>query len=294
MPCERLTRIWVLTDNLAVYNGYHKGPQTKHGNLDDLWETFWEIFRKACETGWFVTLGKVKSHCGIKEIAQGTISFQDVQGNAMADTWAGHGATLEEYPAENREHISKLDGTAWIIQSRIMAVCTLYLEKAEKETHDPKPRKDKHVAALEALGHLPSAANAGWRKCYLCGQCWSEHSRWRMERLGRCPGPNLWTPVQNAPVETWKVPQGTGLIHNGQALHPSHAFKWHRGIIYCSTCGNFSVKKVVNLATQCQMKCIGSYGTNVLKRLQAGKVPYPGCKFPVDTDTCPAHIAARL
>ena len=176
-----------------------------------------------------------------------------------------------------------------------MAVCTLFLEKSIKDPHTPKSRPNKDTHKLETLGHIPSSEEQGWRKCYLCGQRWSNHARLRMEKLGHCPGPNVWGRVPDAPSLTWRAPIGSKLIHNGHTLHHSHALHWHRGIIFCNKCGNYSVKKVVNLALKCPLKCKGAYGTNVLKRLRGGQVPYTGCKFPLGVDdACPSHISGHL
>ena len=140
------------------------------------------------------------------DIAQGNITIEQSAGNSLADTWAGYGAELEQYPEEDRDWNNNIDGTAWLIQSRIVAVCTLFLEKAIKDPHTPKSRPNKDTHKLETLGHIPSSDEQGWRKCYLCGQRWSNHARLRMEKLGQCPGPNVWGRVPDAPSLTWRAP----------------------------------------------------------------------------------------
>ena len=35
--------VHIYSDNQAVVDGYHKGPIFAHGNMYDLWETFWAV-----------------------------------------------------------------------------------------------------------------------------------------------------------------------------------------------------------------------------------------------------------
>ncbi len=48
---------------------------------------------------------EVKAHCIADDIVIGNITLEHLQGNAMADTWAGKGADINEVPWTKRVSI---------------------------------------------------------------------------------------------------------------------------------------------------------------------------------------------
>ena len=52
----------IYSDNQAVVDGYHKGCTFAHGNMDDLWETFWAVHDLAVVGKWTFHVHKIKSH----------------------------------------------------------------------------------------------------------------------------------------------------------------------------------------------------------------------------------------
>ena len=92
--------------------------------------------------GWIVILYKVKAHCGNAELAKGHIKFIELKGNAYADIWAGKGSEINEVPWAKKSIVGMIDATAWLVQNRILAICTLFLEKWGGHTPTPPLGKD--------------------------------------------------------------------------------------------------------------------------------------------------------
>ncbi len=110
----------------------------------------------------------------------------------MADTWAGKGAEINEVPWTKKSINNEIDATAWLVQDRIMAVCTLFLGKSERvRDHIARPRYDP-VAMLELLGHIPSEHHRkDWMKCTLCGISWHKRNSRSVAQYGRCTTKSL-------------------------------------------------------------------------------------------------------
>ncbi len=77
---------------------------------------------------------------------KGIIIWKLLVGNAMADTWAGHGADLNQVADTKKELNSWIDATAWTVQARIDAVCQA-LDK-DKHPSEPKEQKIKRACML--------------------------------------------------------------------------------------------------------------------------------------------------
>ena len=262
--------------------------------MDDLWELFWECWGAAYELGWIVVLFKVKSHTTDEDLARGIITWEHKIGNGFADTWAGYAAEINQGDENRKQLISWIDATAWIVQSRIMAVCQ-FLDSHKADERPKKPKKTIYTR-LEELGHIPSPDDRkGWHRCCLCGTRWSMARAAHVKCRGKCPGP-IWGQQYDLPDNDWtKLKQpGSRLIHNGYVLHPSHVFAWRQGIIYCTKCGSYSENRVVNLAKTCLLKPQNAVTESRLKNILQGLHPISGEPLAQIGDIAPPHIFPHL
>ena len=229
-------------------------------------------------------------------MTEGKIGFHERKGNAYADTWAGFGAGLQGLPESRKSTLSHIDGTAWLIQSRIIACVHEFADKKDYEDKEPVPKRVK-IDPLESLGHIPIRDGLRW-SCSLCGHTWTMASRARMELLGLCPGPGIW--ARNATVslnQTWATRRGCSLVVGGLQVHISHSLKWHRGVIYCNICGMYSAGRVLGkLQQRCNMTVVGNpTAAWRLKRISDGFYPTKKGTWPVNDDVCcPSFITPHL
>ena len=86
--------------------------------------------------------------------------------------------------------------------------------------------------------------------------------------------------------------QARGLCINGRAIHHSHSLAWRRGILFCQTCGAFTVRRVGLLARPCQLKVSSGTTRRYLNGLMDGtKSPLPNGEWPqIDTENMQLHI----
>ena len=181
---------------------------------------------------------------------EGKIAYITRQGNSYADSWAEEAAKLNQVPAIEKNRPAWIDSTAWLIQSRIIAVAQHYLEKRQpKEPKGPRALRDPNTT-LELLGHIPcpDEARKDWWYCSLCSARWANAQRRHMGKMGRCPGPRNWETPPQPSQQPWRLRHGARLVHNGKEVHASHALRWQRGIIYCNLCGAYSNYRMVNLS----------------------------------------------
>ena len=166
---------------------------------------------------WVIILFKVKSHTTIDDMTQGKIDFTSRQGNAYADAFADKGAAINEPPSTMNGILGAVDGTAWLIQSRIMAVCQLYLEKHRPSNDALSKDRKSSIHTLELLGHIPCVdpSRNNWWYCSLCGAKWAHTKRVWMEGQGRCQGPDVWGPPPTMSDKPWRPRRGSRLYHNG-------------------------------------------------------------------------------
>ena len=68
--------------------------------------------------GWIIILHKVKAHCTSLDIDKGIITYHQLLGNSLADTWAGKGAELCEVPDTKVSINNWSDATAWLLHDR--------------------------------------------------------------------------------------------------------------------------------------------------------------------------------
>ncbi len=254
--------------------------------------------------GWIVILYKIKAHCGNAELAKGQIKFRDLKGNAYADIWAGKGAEINEVPWAKKSIVGMIDATAWLVQNRIIAVCTLFLEKWMGKKKAPLPRiRNDPIAVLESLGHIPSEhIRPKWCKCTLCGITWHTRNSMKVAALGKCAPHRVtideW--VKNTPKSEWQSMEQPPFSFNGAVVHLTHCIRWKRGVIYCIKCGCYSITVMKGLSLPCAVKSKGRGALNTsakfrLRKFMEGSFPIARQGWPEPEDAiCPAFITPHL
>ena len=129
------------------------------------------------------------------------------------------GAGLQGLLDTRKSILSWMDGTAWLVQSRIVACVREFACKHEYEAKPPKEpnRKDP----LEELGHIPIREGNRW-SCSLCGHTWTAASGAKIVGHGICPGPKLWRQEPILGKQVWATKQGSHLVIGGLQIHGSH------------------------------------------------------------------------
>ena len=61
-------------------------------------------------------------------------------------------------------------------------------------------------------------------------------------------------------------------------MHPSHVYRWHRGVLFCQRCGAYSHSKPGLLTSKCRLKPVNTYCERKLKRIRSGLSPMKGGK----------------
>ena len=155
---------------------------------------------------------------------------------------------------------------------------------------------DRHFSRSDALirhaGHYLVKDAGNKQRCLRCGQSWYKRQRLAMFSLGECPGPKIWGIWPREPRAPWPAPRGSDFIHLGQIMHPSHVFRWHRGILWCQKCGCLSYLKAGLLSPPCRLKAINSYQRNHLKCIASDKCPLKGRKpWPLPPGTSSPYAA---
>ena len=223
-----------------------------------------------------IMLHKVKSHTTEEDVLHGRINREQREGNNEADRLAAKGAKLQE--ADNASLVNWIDATAWLVQSRILAVCQEFLPKSPKiDAGEPGQRAPTYTDKLLEQGHV--LHRSGLRDtCILCAQQWAVRDRAKLLELGVCPGPEIWGPGPTTNMEVpWKVPGGSSLWYAGAQLHKSHNLCWYRGIMYCTACGSYTTgSRVERLALSCGVKPPNASAARRLKCMKRGEHPTSG------------------
>jgi len=305
IPLEEVGTLDVYTDNKAVFDGWNIGPKISHGNLGDLWSLCWDLYDVVKERGWNIALHKVKSHATDEHMALGPSTPELKEGNDLADHWAGEAAAYLAITEQEQELLSWVDGTAWTIQNRLVAICTKYLSK---ENHEPAPIREgitkrkigQHLHRTQLTTVLqyvynPVPGEPNKLACFVCGQQWLKHKCKQFVDRGYCPGPIVWGTPPEIPDQLWRAAPATKVWHNSAELHPTHHLAWQRGLIFCCKCGYYGAGRVVRLTQECRMKPPNLVQKGRLRRLLQGKVPIKGFTWPKPPEAkCPAGLTMWL
>ena len=132
-------------------------------------------------------------------------------------------------------------------------------------------------------------------RCTRCGQTFYSRQRAAMQLLGACPGVKIWGEWPRMQTAPWAMPRGSEFIHLGHIMHPSHVFKWSRGVLWCQKCGCASCSKPGYLSWPCRVKPVNNYCKRQLKRIGQGKCPLKSSKgykpWPLPADSISPYAA---
>ena len=154
-------------------DGFHKGPIFAHGNMDDLWETFWVIHSLVSQQGWIMNVHKVKAHTLDTPIKCDPEYGYDVMpheiriGNSRADYWADHAAEIASVYGRTPKPYGLIDALGWNVRKRLLAVCIEFIQKS-KYQKVPRPPMPSKMQTLEDLGHIIFEGN-NKLECTVCG-----------------------------------------------------------------------------------------------------------------------------
>ena len=152
----------------------------------------WKILIGA---GWVLTIAKVKSHCTQADVDAGSISQEDMEGNNLADSWAGKGALLDEMDYDFVTSAMAFEHQAALIRERlIVAVQMGQGTQPEKVDREFKILERGLMPVLRALGHEPLKQGRDI-ECLACGQNWHTGQSHMMVSRGTCPGLSIWSVV---------------------------------------------------------------------------------------------------
>ena len=290
-PCE----VKNYSDNQAVVDGLYKGRIFAHGNMDDLWETFWAIHDIVVTQKWKFCVHEIKSHTLEKDFNEFPIDLDDMpmehrESNSRADRWADAAAEIIQCDDDIRRNVSFADAQAWIIRRRLMCICQNFLPKHKKTEVRPTRSRIDRIAILNQKGHQAETRD-NRIICLICASTWQVRVNIRVyQNALTCPGiPPVLTDLFPGQA---RVPQrlvASGLHINGVKVDPSHSLAHINGITFCTKCGNYAVKVVKDLAKGCQMKVSNPTKARNLKRLLQGRLP-TGMAWPSPGAAVPDYI----
>jgi len=277
---HRVGTITVHTDSKIVYNVFLKGRHVvKSRSMGALWDECWDLWEQLMLKGWEIQLLKVKAHATEEMLEEGIVTQEHAQGNALADHWAGKGADINEPENGTQLIVKKLDTYAWLIKSRIIAVCQEFLEKREDKDEEERPPPLPRPCLndfISDLGHEVIQVDRWNYECGRCGQSWRAGTKGTFIQKGECPGPLIWgkaLPNRDLPIAP---PYGSEITLKGTTIHPSHHLAWRAGYIVCFLCGAYATDRVENLAEKCVLKPRHAVAKFRQKRILEGNNPLNG------------------
>ena len=84
-----------------------------------------------------------------------------------------------------------------------------------------------------------------------------------------------------------------GLHIRGVKVHASHRLAYHRGILFCTKCGSYTIKIVRGLKAECTMRVSCSQKERDLKSMLQGEPPN-GKEWPTEDSEVPQYISPFL
>ena len=240
-----------------------------------LWQHMWTSHDVLINRGWTFTMRKVKAHCTIEHVNQGKITHFEYLGNNIADYWAGKGAKFNELEEHVAGIVDQMDGTAWLVQSRLLTVCINFIEKGPRAGPKiPVPKISKLDKMIYDLRHDVKATSSKLQICVNCCQSWYLKDTTYIAELGPCPGDMVWGPPSPNRPQLRKANQYC--MHLGADIHRSHKAAWYRGVLYCTQCGTMAIKQVPKkLKESCLLKPGSTQCASKLKSIKSGNFPGP-------------------
>ena len=206
-------------------------------------------------------------------ITQFDMTPEIVVGNAVADALAKKGASV--FPAPN--DWVKMDQITWVVQQRIKATSILAVLAAPRSV---SARPEDVLAGTHHPGNASTHSLVPFGKGYHCHVCEnSTPARGALDWLRNtiCSGPPSTHP---------SVPVRVG----HQMLHESHRLRFHKGVYWCTTCGQIArhaagkKSRAIGLDNEC-LGYLTRAGRDVLARIERGLSPKASAGWPLMRDT---------
>ena len=179
------------------------------------------------------------------------------------------------------------------MRKRLLAVCMDFIQKS-KYQKIPRPPMPSKMQTLENLGHIIIEGN-NRLECTVCGSFWPlRMNRATLSRAARCISipPAFDCPISRDP-ELIRI-RTSNLEINGREVHPSHCLAWKRGVLFCSSCGCYAVKRIVRLRDRCRMKVPNETVRRHLRGIYLGKSPTSSGKWPHEEGSIPPRAWAKF
>jgi len=257
IPPAARPRIW--TDSKYVLLGYGRGREDLGQTNVELWNLFWQRVGDKRPI-----LRKVDSHQGAEQIVSGALPLEAFWGNALAGSLASAAAKTHQVPDMVAELVGMIDERATLIQKRLLAAGALAVEAAEAEKQkmelqERAPRDSDHLQTILRLGREAGHDFHGWGEGHLrCENCLQ-----KMVVKGKVPG--------------WAKKPCPGKIPAAVHADHRHHLRTCRGILYCGSCGKWTLKHVRGLRGPCQQT---KAGHDNLQRLGRGARPFGLAAWP--------------
>lgn len=177
--------------------------------------------------------------------------------NALADVMADRAAELSAITPMQSHDLEALDTKVAAVQHRLVEVAARtwgQRQKVPQGVPQPLEAPAPSLGALHTAKKFTTHLLAGRGKKLRCKRC-----------LGRASEENL--------IDWLGRPCGGQAAPPG--VHPTHSFELHRGLGFCSTCGVWTLRKLLFLSLTCQPPT--GTGRQNLSRIRRG-LPPQGCK----------------
>ena len=266
--------IAVVSDSAYVVNEFAK---LQHGQMPmkhrDLWA---RVKRHVLNDKRRIRCVKVKAHTTEDDLAEGKygITVFTREGNKLADTAADDAAKLAAICPVTIREIRSQDAAGYVVMRRLVAInmhCVrLEVCKRQQVVESGIALRDRrlgtalHAEYLKATTHQVVALSDGWK----CTVCRSFTARANLQQW--CT-----TPCRKVISDTRGTRFGRGVVHY------THNIRHTRGVLWCKSCGFFSVKRCEGLAKKCL--CVGLVrhptpaGHEFIRRMGSG-IPPQGYK----------------
>ena len=180
--------ISLVTDCLGLDRHLKAGPGAGlNSELADIWSSIWDGLKRkgsAIDCKW------VPSHTHEQHVEEGTITEEDHEGNSVADALVGYIAGGCQLPEAQVKAIQTIEGLAWRVRRRLIAV---NIECRRRATKPPVPQKAERRAKpslqdlIQRSGHKGVQRTKIWQ-CERCMQGVGAGQLYRWLAKGqRCP-----------------------------------------------------------------------------------------------------------
>ena len=152
----------------------------------------WHQYVPFCERSF---IGKVKAHSSLKDVLNGSISFEHYFGNSVADILAGHAANLSSLPDLTLQQLSSNVSRAFCVCMRLAVVEGIHdaanLQRIDRSwviKNISQPSLEEKVQSIQSrlrwCGHKNQLLPRGRHRCEGCGitQPARKYGYWLLQR----------------------------------------------------------------------------------------------------------------